>query len=117
LYGQVTYNAYHYALDVTDRMALTTSTTDEPLGNDIGIFTIGLGDVVRESGGVITSTYGEDLLRYMAAVGIDGDRTTDPCSATAPKETCGQYYYAPSAAELFAIFEDIANRIYTRISQ
>jgi hypothetical protein len=117
LYGQVTYNAYHYALDVTDRMALTTSTTDEPLGNDIGIFTIGLGDVVRESGGVVTSTYGEDLLRYMAAVGIDGDRTTDPCSATAPKETCGQYYYAPSAAELFTIFEDIANRIYTRISQ
>ena len=117
LYREVQYSVFDYALDMTDDTALTEVTGDEPIGNDIGIFTIGLGAVVKESGGVVTDTYGEDLLRYMAAVGDDGDRTTDPCATVDPKESCGQYYYAPSGEELLPIFEEIANRIYTRISQ
>jgi hypothetical protein len=117
LYGQIQYSVFDYALDMTDDTALTEVTGDEPIGNDIGIFTIGLGAVVKESGGVVTDTYGEDLLRYMASVGDDGDRTTDPCNSVAPKSSCGQYYYAPTGEELLPIFEEIANRIYTRISQ
>jgi len=50
-------------------------------------------------------------------VGDDGDRTTDPCSTAAANTSCGQYYFAPSGAHLRTIFEDIAARIYTRISQ
>lgn len=117
LYGQIQYSPFDYALDMTDDTALTITTGDEPIGNDIGIFTIGLGEVVKESGGVVTETYGEDLLRYMASVGDDGDRDTDPCDTVAPKTSCGQYYYAPTGEELLPIFEEIANRIYTRISQ
>jgi len=31
--------------------------------------------------------------------------------------TCGNYYYAPSGAELQGVFEDIAKRVFTRISK
>jgi len=99
-------------------MALTVVTGQEPIGNDIGIFSIGLGDVVKTNAmGVVTESYGEDLLRYMAAVGDDGDRDTDPCASITYKTSCGQYYYAPSGDELLPIFEEIASRIYTRISK
>lgn len=120
LYGQISYSPYDYALDKVDDMALTviTGTSQEPLGHDIGIFSIGLGDVVKTNAmGVVTESYGEDLLRYMAAVGDDGDRDTDPCAGIAHKTSCGQYYYAPSGDELLPIFEEIASRIYTRISK
>jgi hypothetical protein len=117
LYGQIQYSPFDYALDMTDDAALTEVVGDEPIGNDIGIFTIGLGEVVKESGGVVTESLGEDLLRYMASVGDDGDRLTNPCNTVAHKTTCGQYYYAPTGEELLPIFEEIANRIYTRISQ
>jgi hypothetical protein len=66
----------------------------------------------------VGGTIGEDLLRYMAAVGDDGDRTTDPCKAMSvgAAQSCGQYYYAPDGNKLRKIFEDIATRIYTRIA-
>jgi hypothetical protein len=104
-----TYSVLDYALDMVDEAALTISTnTDEPLGNEIAIYSIGL----NVDGGVA-----EQFLRYMAAVGDDGDRDTDQCGTTAPNESCGQYYYAPTGDRLLPIFEDIASRIYTRISQ
>jgi len=105
------YSVLDYAKDIVDEAALTKSENlDEPSGNDIAIYTIGLG----AAGGNI----GEDLLRYMAAVGDDGDRTTDPCKAMSvgDKQSCGQYYYAPDGNKLRKIFEDIATRIYTRIA-
>jgi len=102
------YSVLDYARDMTDEAALTTSlNTHEPAGNDLAIYTIGLGDV----------SAGENLLRYMAAVGDDGDRTTDPCSGVPAKRSCGQYYYAPSGNSLLPIFENIDSRIYTRISE
>ncbi len=102
------YSILDYAKDMTDEAALTRSTNpNEPSGNDLAIYTIGLGDV----------SAGEALLRYMAAVGDDGDRTTDPCASVAAKKSCGQYYYAPSGNALLPIFENIASRIYTRISE
>ena len=94
---------------MVDSASLTHSTnTNEPNGNDIAIYSIGL----NVDGGIA-----EQFLRYVAAVGDDGDRTTDPCSSAAANTSCGQYYFAPSGAHLRTIFEDIANRIYTRISQ
>jgi hypothetical protein len=108
------YSVYDYALDMVDEAALTKSTNlNEPSGNDIAIYSIGLGDGVGSGAGVI----GENLLRYMAAVGDDGDRTTNPCSLSPHRSDCGQYYYAPSGQELLPIFEDIATRIYTRITE
>jgi pyrimidine operon attenuation protein/uracil phosphoribosyltransferase len=102
------YNVLDYAMDMADTMALTKSTNlGEPAGNDIAIYSIGLGSAVAG---------GEKLLRYMAAVGDDGDRETDPCRSVASMTSCGQYYYAPQGNALLPIFEDIATRIYTRIT-
>jgi hypothetical protein len=102
------YSVLDYARDMTDEAALTHSTnTLEPAGNDLAIYTIGLGDV----------SAGESLLRYMAAVGDDGDRNTDSCFGVPAKRSCGQYYYAPSGDSLLPIFENIASRIYTRITE
>ncbi|MBI4926525.1 MAG: VWA domain-containing protein [Anaerolineae bacterium] len=108
------YSPYDYALDMVDQAALLVSAnTAEPLGNDIAIYSIGLGPAV---------TSGVPLLRYMANVGDDGDRTNDLCvnalgNPLAPTANCGQYYFAPSGGQLKAIFDDIASRIYTKITQ
>lgn len=104
-----TYSVLDYALDMVDETALTTSTNeDEPRGNEIAIYSIGLN---------VDSGVAEQFLRYMAAVGDDGDRSTDPCNGKPVNTTCGQYYYATTSERLLPIFEDIASRIYTRISQ
>jgi len=50
-------------------------------------------------------------------VGDDGDRTTDPCATAPAFRSCGQYYYTNNPEDLVPIFEDIATRIYTRITQ
>lgn len=111
----LSYSVLDYARDMVDETALTRSLNLlEPGGNEIAIYSIGLGAV---GGTGATVTAGENLLRYMAAVGDDGDRETDPCRTVGPRQTCGQYYYAPSGAALAGIFEDIATRIYTRISE
>ncbi len=114
------YSVLDYARDMTDEAALTRSTNlNEPAGNDIAIYTIGLGAAGEDLylGGVNKGAVGEQLLRYMAIVGDDGDRTTwAGCDTAAKRESCGQYYYAPSSADLLPIFEDIATRIYTRIT-
>jgi hypothetical protein len=119
------YSVFDYALDMVDEAALrTTDTLDpllksrynkkEPIGNDVAIYSIGLGPAV---------TNGVPLLRYMAAVGDDGDRVTDPCLDTLtklplpPKTSCGQYYYAALGSDLAPIFDNIASRIYTKITR
>jgi hypothetical protein len=105
------YSADDYARDMIDEAALLTSSNpneDVSRGNDIGVYTIGLGPG--------TALYGENLLRYMSAVGDDGDRDTDPCNGAAARTSCGQYYYAPAGSSLKPIFENIASRIYTRLT-
>jgi hypothetical protein len=102
------YNVRDYAFDKVDDLSLQKSTNlQEPAGNDVAIYSIGLGSSVA---------LGEPLLRYMAAVGDDGDRTTDPCALIPAQTSCGQYYYAPGGSALARIFDDIATRIYTRIT-
>jgi hypothetical protein len=112
------YSTMDWAYDMVDELALTytgkAGVTDtrynlnEPHGNDVAVYSIFLGGVNRP---------GIDLLRYLAAVGDDGDRVTDPCSGVAlSAESCGQFYRAPTGGKLMHIFEEIATRIYTRIT-
>lgn len=104
------YSVLDYAMDMVDEAALTRSGNAlEPRGNEMAIYSIRLGSMTIGSA--------EPFLRYMAAVGDDGDRTTDPCAAVAANTSCGQYYNAPTSDRLLPIFEDIASRIYTRLTQ
>ncbi len=106
---QTQYSVLDYAMDMVDEAALTVSDNDyEILGNNIAIYSIYL-----DSSSV---TAGEYLLRYMADVGDDGDRRTQPCASKPAGQSCGQFYHAPNADQLLPIFEDIASRIYTRIT-
>jgi hypothetical protein len=59
---------------------------------------------------------GERLLRYVAAVGDDGNPDTDLCAGTTPGTDCGNYYYRESATDLDTVFDDIAKRIFTRLT-
>ncbi len=93
---------------MTDEAALLVSTNmNEPAGEDMVIYAVGL-DAARA---------GADILRYMANLGEDGDRTTDPCQGVVATSNCGNYYYAPTGAYLDQIFESIAARIFTKISR
>jgi len=94
------------------------------------IFTIGLGKNVTENPGDLNEPRaGEFLLRYIADVGMDGEpvppeqltpaQPPDPfdCYPGPSKgENCGNYYFAPEGDDLIAVFEDIASRIFTRIT-
>ena len=109
------YSVLDYARDMIDEAALKEpNNPNEPNGDDIAVYSVGLGNI----GDVSTK-----LLRYMALIGIEGRRdTADPClnSLGLPKPNatwCGQYYYATGGNDLTPIFEDIASRIFTRISQ
>ncbi|HWQ46277.1 MAG TPA: VWA domain-containing protein [Longilinea sp.] len=111
------YSAQDYARDMVDEAALTVgniANPDEPAGNDIGIYSIGLGLAGGTCGVTVASS--ELLLRYMAAVGDDGNRDTNPCLGVASCTACGQYYYSQGGSGLQGIFEDIASRIYTRLT-
>ena len=112
------YDADDYARDIAD---LASS-------QQIAMYTIGFGPkVISASSG--RADAGERLLRYVADVGDDGDLETAPCGSDfywddvvvdpIPNlgEQCGNYYYAPNAAALEDVFEDIASRIFSRITQ
>jgi hypothetical protein len=110
------YSVEDYARDMVDEAGLTASTNpNEPRGEDIVMYSIGLG----------TASAGEPMLRYMADVGDEGARGNDACYGDptttaddiAPLHNCGNYYYSPTAAYLDQIFESIANRIFTKISR
>jgi hypothetical protein len=102
-----------YAYDMVDQSALLVSENEnEPLGQNIIIYSVGLG----------AASNGEAILRYMANVGDEGSRGNDPCHPLGgppvpPQHNCGNYYFAPSGAYLNQIFESIANRIFTKISR
>ena len=103
------YSVEDYALDMTDEAALLVSTNPfEPNGEDILIYSVGLG----------AASNGEALLRYMANVGdVDGSRANDQCAGVPTRQNCGNYYYAPTGAYLDQIFESIAAHIFTKISR
>jgi hypothetical protein len=106
--GSGPYSVDDYARDMVDAAALLLSENKkEPRGQDIVIYSIGLGDASK----------GEDFLRYMANVGDEGSRGSDACGGVPSKQNCGNYYYAPDASYLAQVFESIANRIFTKISR
>ena len=92
-------------------------------GQGAVVFTIGLGEELINNTNCHAATYpggcepnqGEELLRFIAAIGDDGDPSTDPCSGEPTGQSCGNYYYSPTGSGLTAVFEAIASRIFTRI--
>jgi hypothetical protein len=84
-----------------------------------------------------TSSYdaGDYLLRYIANVGADGDpdpnadpskhKLADPClnipspvlTAGNDSYNCGNYYFSEFGTGLTSVFESIASRIFTRLTQ
>jgi hypothetical protein len=76
---------------------------------------------------------GDHLLRYISNVGIDGDPNPDPpppgvrdpcLDVDTPELTvgndsynCGNYYFAEFGTGLSSVFESIASRIFTRLTQ
>ncbi len=81
------------------------------------VFSVGLGSQVLSTDAE-GRAYGANLLRYVAAVGDDGDPSTDLCATVPnPRTWCGNYYFSPTGSQLDRVFEDIASRIFTRIAQ
>lgn len=159
LVGFGLYDADDYARDAAEQLGLDPERFVSPLpgGKPAGVlmYTIALGKnsvcsngayTPPGGGGAATCTgsnpvYGdpdaaEQLLRYVADIGDDGNPTTGPClDRAAPYRDattkwdpdgraddaglglqCGNYYFAPDANELERIFLEIAGRIFTRIS-
>lgn len=131
------YDADDYARDMADFAGLIEVVPDGKKGNFIAMFSIGFGDKV------VSEPTAAPLMRYIADAGdngfIDnnlqqdwrdnhqldfGDYTRygdpDPCEknpALYPTVNCGQYYYASDLAGLTKVFEDIASRMFTRLSR
>jgi hypothetical protein len=106
--NHMSYSAVDYARDMADRAALYNTHADGEIpGNKIAIYSIGLN----------VSADGEEMLRYVAFIGAANDRTVaNPCASAPSGTSCGNYYYAPNGSALAAVFDSIATKIYTRIS-
>ncbi|MBN2086435.1 MAG: hypothetical protein JW748_14545 [Anaerolineales bacterium] len=89
-------------------------------GQGAVIFTIGLGNEILVMDNDTTNgtkPYGASLLRYIAALGDDGDADTDMCEfETDYTKSCGNYFFAQSGANLNRVFELIYSRIFTRLT-
>jgi len=135
------YDADDYARDMADFVGCLPVNTAPACRGMVGqggiIFSIGLGNGVLDNGCRFGSPgrcevgpdgnpytqgdarpYGASLLRYIAAVGDDGNPATNElCSGVPYDEWCGNYYFGAEGNQLDDIFEDIASRIFTRIHQ
>jgi Flp pilus assembly protein TadG len=98
-----------------------------PSGGNMVIYSIGLGPAIDPTVWAagpmkVRASNAQALLRYMATVGATGDRnysavSPDPCLTASDAASCGNYFYARRGAELGNIFEDIAKRVFTRLSK
>jgi len=115
------------ARDAADFVGCPDANSPQPAGcpapgQGAVIFAIGLGDLTVNSPACwpgypsCDADLGEQLMRYIAAVGDDGDSSTDPCGSVASGNDCGNYYFSPSGAGLIRVFEAIASRIFTRLT-
>ncbi|MBZ0305497.1 MAG: VWA domain-containing protein, partial [Anaerolineae bacterium] len=123
------YDPDDYARDMADWAGLIELTPTVP-GNFIAMFAIGFGEEIANPAQPAYAT-AMPLLHYIADAGDNGlinnvresqwrgqPRTGDPCeTVTDPTEWCGQYYYASDLASLEQVFEDIASRLFTRLSR
>jgi hypothetical protein len=97
------------------------------------IFTIGLGESIWNYYPDPTQNPPDDLdvgsrlLRFIASVGTDGDpnnseTASDPCYSVSsgsmidPTTDCGNYFFTNDGANLGAIFDEIARRVFTRLT-
>jgi hypothetical protein len=118
------YDADDYAHDMADFIGCypknPATACNGVTGQGAIIFAIGLGNgVLRSDNEVYNRPYGASLLRYIARVGYvgDPDPNKDPCKDESDyTKWCGNYYYAPHGPQLDRVFEDIASRIFTRLT-
>ena len=121
-YGNPNYDADDYARDMADWLACSSNPAPgcSTAGQGAAVFSIGLGPLVTavpQNAPPNSPPAGGALLRYIAAVGDDGDPATDPCAGiTDYTKWCGNYYYSPTGPKLDRVFEDIASRLFTRLT-
>lgn len=144
VYSPTVYDTDDYARDMADFVACASQESDAApwcgdsldYDNDQGgqgalIYSIGLGRLVvnftacdGSYGGTCDRDSGDALLRYVSAVGDDGDPETDLCDGV-PVATltlgndsysCGNYYFSETGTGLNAVFESIASKIFTRLT-
>jgi hypothetical protein len=121
------YDADDYARDWADFVACFPVNPAPGCNGQTGqgavIFSIGLGNGVLDTTNEVNGLpYGTSLLRYIAAAGDDGDPATDPCAdfwdnSDEWEEWCGNYYYSPEGNQLVTVFQDIASRVFTRLTR
>lgn len=132
--GSTEYDADDYARDSADFAGCPSIGNDAVLptvcngqdGNDANnfygqgaeIFTIGLGNAVisPDENGV---AYGDSLLRYMANATSSLPGACSSVSIPSPLASyhCGNYYFSENGTDLLTIFDDIASKIFTRITE
>lgn len=139
VYDPGLYDADDFARDMADLVGCAADAADAApwchdslsYGTNQGgqgalIFTIGLGEDNMLQNPYGDPQAGEKLMRYAANVGYDGDPNPDPNPGSVPPDpclsypagrSCGNYYFSPTSSELSGIFEDIASRIFTRLTQ
>ncbi len=119
------------APDVADAAVWCSDTLDyaDPVDPEGGqgalVYAVGLGRLVLNftQGGDIDA--GDRTLRYIAAVGDDGDASTDPCAGEPvpvlaggnDSYSCGNYFFSEFGTGLTAVFESIASRLFTRLTR
>lgn len=123
-----TYDADDYARDQADFVGCSATSPAAACnglhGQGALIFAVGLGAQVQTHSSGDNIPAGDALLRYVAAVGDDGDPATDPCAGVPPPAmnggvnsySCGNYYFTEFGGGLNKIFDDIASRIFTKIA-
>ena len=99
--GNAAYDADDFARDSADFLSNPVT------GQGVTVFTIGLGNLVRNATKGDPDA-GEQLLTYIARTAGD---------APGIQASHGDYYFSPDAAGLAAIFDAIAENIFTRISK
>ena len=99
--GSAAYDADDFARDSADFLSNPVT------GQGVTVFTIGLGNLVRNATKGDPDA-GEQLLTYIARTAGD---------APGIQASHGDYYFSPDAAGLAAIFDAIAENIFTRISR
>jgi hypothetical protein len=132
---ETNYDTSDFAYDWVDFLGLLPTN-----GQGVVLFSIGLGPNTVCTGGVYDppvgsglpgcappytqgdANAGEVFLRHLSDVGDNGiiDAPLDPCySGGVPRAlgtSCGNYYFAPTGADLLGILQAIAYRIFTRLT-
>lgn len=117
--------AYYYAdaLGCPTKMSEAIARGCATKGLEALMFAVGIGEEVisTEVSEPGDPPAGAFFLRYVAALGDDADPSTDPCKGkpyipSGDRQQCGNYYWLRSGSDIAAVFDEIARRIFTRLS-